>query len=113
MVVGILSDGSPMDPRTIDRQAERRKRTTMANDDHSRRGPVRRSEQPTLEGQFVSERRYGSPKRPETGPNYSIDSKGTTLPVIAIPSLKGDGTYDQDESGRELVHGLDVTLVLQ
>ncbi|WP_405786501.1 hypothetical protein [Streptomyces sp. NBC_01367] len=68
---------------------------------------------PTLEGQFVSERRYGSPKRPETGPIYSIDSKGTTLPVIAIPSLNGDGTYDQDESGRELVHGLDVTLVLQ
>ncbi|NEA19754.1 hypothetical protein [Streptomyces halstedii] len=69
---------------------------------------------PTLEEQFVSERRYDSPKRPETGPNYSIDSKGsTTLPVIAIPSLKGDGTYDQDESGQELAQGLDVTLVLR
>ncbi|MFK0154185.1 hypothetical protein ACIQVK_19195 [Streptomyces sp. NPDC090493] len=68
---------------------------------------------PTLEEQFVSERRYGSPKRPDTGPNYSIDSKGSTLPVIAIPSSKGDGTYDQDESGRELAQGLDVTLVLR
>ncbi|MFC8125518.1 hypothetical protein [Streptomyces sp. NPDC057302] len=68
---------------------------------------------PTLEEQFVSERRYDSPKRPETGSNYSIDSKGSTLPVIAIPSSKGDGTYDQDESGRELAQGLDVTLVLR
>ncbi|MFM9539945.1 hypothetical protein [Streptomyces turgidiscabies] len=68
---------------------------------------------PTLEEQFVSERRYDSPKRPETGANYSIDSKGSTLPVIAIPSPKGDGTYDQDESGRELAQGLDVTLVLR
>ncbi|MEW1548376.1 hypothetical protein [Streptomyces tsukubensis] len=68
---------------------------------------------PTLEEQFVSERRYDSPKRPETGPNYSIDSKGSNLPVIAIPSPKGDGTYDQDESGRELAQGLDVTLVLR
>ncbi|WP_434598324.1 hypothetical protein [Streptomyces sp. A5-4] len=68
---------------------------------------------PTLEEQFVSERRYDSPKRPEAGPNYSIDSKGSTLPVIVIPSLKGDGTYDQDESGHELAQGLDVTLVLR
>ncbi|MFB7599962.1 hypothetical protein [Streptomyces sp. NPDC056160] len=68
---------------------------------------------PTPEEQFVSERRYDSPKRPETGPNYSIDSKGSTLPVIAIPSPKGDGTYDQDESGQELAQGLDVTLVLR
>ncbi|MFF4409468.1 hypothetical protein [Streptomyces sp. NPDC001404] len=68
---------------------------------------------PTLEEQFVSERRYNSPKRPETGLNYSIDSKGSTLPVIAIPSPKGDGTYDQDESGQELAQGLDVTLVLR
>ncbi|MGW2986416.1 hypothetical protein [Streptomyces goshikiensis] len=68
---------------------------------------------PTLEEQFVSERCYDSPKRPETGPNYSIDSKGSTLPFIAIPSSKGDGTYDQDKSGRELAQGLDVTLVLR
>ncbi|MFD7661356.1 hypothetical protein [Streptomyces sp. NPDC059788] len=68
---------------------------------------------PTVEEQFVSERRYDSPKRPETGPNYSIDSKGSSLPIIAVPSEKGDGTYDQDESGRELAQGLDVTLVLR
>ncbi|MDX3020088.1 hypothetical protein [Streptomyces acidiscabies] len=68
---------------------------------------------PTLEEQFVSERRFASPKRPETGLNYSIDSKGSTLPVIAIPSSKGDNTYDQDTSGQELAQGLDVTLVLR
>lgn len=67
----------------------------------------------TLEEQFVSERRYASKKNPDTGANFSIDSKGTTLPVIAIPSSKGDGTYDQDESGRELAQGVDVTLVLR
>ncbi|MFE7118671.1 hypothetical protein ACFU99_24960 [Streptomyces sp. NPDC057654] len=68
---------------------------------------------PTVEEQYVLERRYDSSKRPETGPNYSIDSKGSTLPVILIPSPKGDGTFDQDESGRELAQGLDVTLVLR
>ncbi|MFJ2420190.1 hypothetical protein [Streptomyces brevispora] len=68
---------------------------------------------PTLEEQFVAERRYPSPKRPETGLNYSIDSKGSTLPIIAIPSATGDGTFDQDESGQELAQGLDVTLVLR
>lgn len=68
---------------------------------------------PTIEEQFVSERRYNSTMRPETGPNYSIDSKGSNLPIIAIPSAAGDGTYDQDETGRELAQGLDVTLVLR
>ncbi|MEV7870178.1 hypothetical protein AB0P17_29725 [Streptomyces sp. NPDC088124] len=68
---------------------------------------------PTLEEQFVSERRYPSRKNPNSGPNYAIDSKGSNLPVIAIPSAAGDGTYDQDESGQELAHGLDVTLVLR
>ncbi|WP_412075444.1 hypothetical protein ACLF6K_05860 [Streptomyces xanthophaeus] len=68
---------------------------------------------PTIEEQFVSERRYNSTMRPETGSNYSIDSKGSNLPIIAIPSAAGDGTYDQDETGRELAQGLDVTLVLR
>lgn len=68
---------------------------------------------PTVEEQFVSERRYTSKKNPASGANYSIDSKGTNLPIIAIPSEKGDGTYDQDTSGRELAQGLDVTLVLR
>ncbi|QOT16750.1 hypothetical protein [Paenarthrobacter sp. YJN-5] len=68
---------------------------------------------PTVEEQFVSERRYTSKKNPDTGANYSIDSKGTNLPIIAIPSEKGDGTYDQDTSGQELAQGLDVTLVLR
>lgn len=68
---------------------------------------------PTLEEQFVAERRYSSKKNPASGPNYGIDSKSKTLPIIAIPSEAGDGTVDQDTSGRELASGLDVTLVLQ
>jgi hypothetical protein len=68
---------------------------------------------PTVEEQFVSERRYASKKNPASGANYSIDSKGTNLPIIAIPSDKNDGTYDQDTSGQELAQGLDVTLVLR
>ncbi|KAB7839490.1 hypothetical protein [Streptomyces mobaraensis] len=68
---------------------------------------------PTIEETFVSERRYNSTMRPETSPNYSIDSKGSKLPIILIPSAAGDGTYDRDETGRELAQGLDVTLVLR
>ncbi|WP_394941147.1 hypothetical protein [Psychromicrobium sp. YIM B11713] len=66
---------------------------------------------PTLEERFVAERRYTSKKRPETGANYSIDSKGRNLPVIAIPN--GDGQVIQDTSGQELTQGLDVTLALR
>lgn len=68
---------------------------------------------PTLEERFVSERRYTSKKNPDTGAHYSIDSKGTNLPIIAIPAAAGNGTFDQDTSGQELAHGLDVTLVLR
>ncbi len=68
---------------------------------------------PTVEELFVSERRYRSKKNPSSGPNYSIDSKGSTLPIIAVPAAAGDGTYDQDVSGRELAQGLEVTLVLR
>ena len=68
---------------------------------------------PTVEEQFVAERRYTSKKKPETGLNYSIDSKGTNLPIIAIPAKAGDGTFDQDNTGQELAQDLDVTLVLR
>ncbi|WP_181273645.1 hypothetical protein [Brevibacterium oceani] len=68
---------------------------------------------PTAEERFVAERRYASKKNPDTGANYSIDSKGNNLPIIGIPSPKGDGTFDQDTSGRELDRGLDVELVLR
>ena len=68
---------------------------------------------PTLEETFVAERCYSSAKHPEHGVTYSIDSKGTNLPVIAIPSASGDGTYDQDLSGQELASGVKVTLVLR
>jgi hypothetical protein len=66
---------------------------------------------PTVEERYVAERRYASAKRPETGANYSIDSKGKNLPVIAVPG--DDGKVVQDISGRELTQGLDVTLVLR
>lgn len=66
---------------------------------------------PTTEEQFVAERRYNSKKNPDTGLNYSIDSKGTNLPIIAVPAENGN--FDQDTSGRELAQGLDVTLVLR
>ncbi|MGI8306978.1 hypothetical protein [Saccharopolyspora hattusasensis] len=68
---------------------------------------------PTIEEQFVSERCYASKKNPGTGANYSIDAKGSNLPIIAIPSEAGDGTFDQDTSCQELAQGLDVTLVLR
>lgn len=66
---------------------------------------------PTVEEKFVAERRYVSKKNPDTAANYSIDSKGTNLPIIAIPS--DNGNYDQDFTGQELAQGLDVTLVLR
>ena len=66
---------------------------------------------PTVEERYVAERRYASAKRPETGANYSIDSKGKNLPVIAVPG--DDGKVVQDTVGRELAQGLDVTLVLR
>lgn len=68
---------------------------------------------PTYDEQFIAERFYISLKNPSAGPMYSIDSKGKNLPTIAIPSDKGDGSYDQDKSARELANGLDVTLVLR
>lgn len=68
---------------------------------------------PTLEERFVEERRYDSKKNPNSGKHYTIASKGSTLPIIAIPSDAGDGTVVQDTSGRELDNGLNVTLVLR
>lgn len=68
---------------------------------------------PTTEEKFVAERRYASKKNPDTGANYSIDSKGNNLPIIAVPSETNPGTYEQDTSGRELAQGLDVTLALR
>lgn len=68
---------------------------------------------PTAEERFVDERRYVSKKNPASGANYAIDSKGSNLPVIAIPTAAGDGTVTQDLSGKELAQGLDVSLVLR
>ncbi|GAB3943991.1 hypothetical protein GCM10029976_067420 [Kribbella albertanoniae] len=68
------------------------------------------ADNPTVEERYVAERRFASAKHPDTGANYSIDSKGS-LPGIAVP---GDGgKVVPDDSGRELAQGLDVTLVLR
>lgn len=66
---------------------------------------------PTRGEIFVAERRFTSQKRPETGQNWSINSRGQTLPVIAIPT--DDGKFIQDNSGKELAKDLDVTLVVR
>ncbi|QNE18108.1 hypothetical protein F1D05_09680 [Kribbella qitaiheensis] len=66
---------------------------------------------PSTEERYVAERRFVSTKHPETGANYSLDSKGNSLPGIAVPGE--DGTVVPDTSGRELAQGLDVTLVLR
>lgn len=68
---------------------------------------------PTQEEQFVAERCYTSRTRPQEGLQYSIDSKGSDLPIIAIPNPEQAGTFIQDTSGRELANGLNVTLVLR
>lgn len=67
---------------------------------------------PTLAEEFVAERRYTSRNKPEMSPTYTIESKGRKLPIIAIPSESGDGSFDQDMSGKELAPGLNVTLIL-
>lgn len=67
--------------------------------------------QPSYEENFVQERFFTSNKHPERGQQYSIDSKGSDLPIIALTNP--DGTFTQDESGRELAQGLDVTVVLR
>lgn len=67
--------------------------------------------QPTYEDNFVNERFFTSKKNPELGPQYSIDPKGTDLPIIAISD--DNGGYTQDTSGRELAQGLDVTILLR
>lgn len=72
---------------------------------------VKDPQNPTLEDRYVAERRYSSKARPETGANYSIQSKGTILPNIGIPDEQGQVV--QDKSGKELASGLDVTLVLR
>lgn len=65
----------------------------------------------TTEETFVAERRYVPKKSANQSLHYSLDSKGTSLPVIAVPN--DDGKYTQDDSGRELAAGLDVTLVVR
>lgn len=60
---------------------------------------------------YIQERFYTSKKNPQDGQQFSIDSKSTDLPIIAVPN--DDGTYTQDVSGQELAAGLDVTVTIR
>lgn len=60
---------------------------------------------------FIQERFFTSKKHPERGQQYSIESKGTDLPIIALRNQ--DGTYTQDTSGQELAQGLQVSVTLR
>lgn len=60
---------------------------------------------------FINERFFASTVNPQSGNNFSHDNKGTFLPTIAIPH--GQGQVIQDDSGRDLAAGSDVTLVLR
>lgn len=68
---------------------------------------------PTLNERFVAERMFRSIKYPEKGISYRQESRGTQIPVIAIPSTTEPGKFVQDESGQELARGLDVTVALR
>lgn len=66
---------------------------------------------PTLEEQFVAERRFVSPTYPEHGQSYSLDNKSPNLPVVG--TLNADGEVEQVVLESDLAAGLDVTLVLR
>lgn len=68
---------------------------------------------PTIAEQYVAERCYVSDKHPENGMNYLINSLGSKLPVIAIPSTDEPGKFVQDTSYRELASGQPVMLVVR
>lgn len=68
-------------------------------------------QQPTPEEIFVGERLFARTKAPETGMNFSLDSKSVrNLPVISV--VNDDGQYVQDTETAELAQGLKVTVVL-
>lgn len=66
---------------------------------------------PTIEEQFVTERRFTSKKHPEHGLCYSIDNKSTRLPVVA--KLNEAGQAEQVQLAGELAAGVPVILVLR
>lgn len=66
---------------------------------------------PTVEEQFVAERRYSSKKHPEHGLSYSIDNKSDRLPIVA--KLNDAGQAEQVTLEGELAAGLPVIVVLR
>lgn len=68
---------------------------------------------PTIDERYVAERCYQSKQNPSVGLSYTLDSLGSMLPIIAIPSPDDPGKFVQDTSGQELASGQAVTLVLR
>lgn len=66
---------------------------------------------PTVEEQFVQERRFTSAKHPEHGLSYSMDNKSMNLPIVGVKNA--DGTVEQIILEGDLAAGLEVTLVLR
>lgn len=66
---------------------------------------------PTVEEQFVTERRYTSKKHPEHGQCYSLDNKSERLPVVA--KLNEHGQAEQIQLQGELAAGVPVIMVLR
>lgn len=77
---------------------------------------------PTIEEMFVNERMYTSSQRPERGVQYSIDNKGSVLPILGETQADGqvvqlkpeNGNVPADSNGRpaELANDQEVQVVL-
>lgn len=77
---------------------------------------------PTIEEMFVNERMYTSSQRPERGVQYSIDNKGSVLPILGETQTDGrvvqlkpeNGNVPADSNGRpaELANDQEVQVVL-
>ena len=77
---------------------------------------------PTIEEMFVNERMYTSSQRPERGVQYSINNKGSVLPILGETQADGrvvqlkpeNGNVPADSNGRpaELANDQEVQVVL-
>jgi hypothetical protein len=65
---------------------------------------------PTIEEQFVAERRYAS-QQADQGLSYSMDNKSPNLPIVGV--LNDAGEVEQVILESDLAAGIEVTLVLR
>ncbi|KIA72699.1 hypothetical protein ANMWB30_24670 [Arthrobacter sp. MWB30] len=66
---------------------------------------------PTLDEQFVAERRYQSAKHPEHGHSYSMENKSPNLPIVYAKN--DNGQFEQVILENDLAADLDTELVLR